>query len=294
MMVKIFKWSGIFIGAAILLAIGFYAYLVISFDTENFPDNHGKVDTVLFIGEDDNQPLLVGLGGSEGGNAWAGDYWKGQRNEFISQGYAFLAIGYFGAPETPRELDRIALEGVYQAIMDAAEHPQINSDCIAVMGGSKGAELALLLASHYREIKTVVAIAPGNAVFPGLTIALNTPSFTLNGAWLPFVPIPWSAAPALIKGDLRAVWVEMLKDTEAVEKAAIAVENINGPIFFVSATRDEFWPSTEMSRTMERRLKENQFPYHVEHLAVKGGHAAPLKHFDDMEKFLAENFCKEL
>jgi len=291
-MLKILKWVGISMISLIILAIGGYTYLVLSFDTKNFPENHGNVEAELFVGKGENQPLIVGFGGSEGGNAWASEFWKKQRDEFISQGYAFLAIGYFGAKGTPQNLDRIALEGVKQAILETTNHPNINSECIAVLGGSKGAELSLLLASHFPEIRTVIAIAPGNAVFPALTIAMNTPSFSLNGEPLPFVPIPWGATPALIKGDLRAVWVEMLKNEGAVERAAIEVENINGPIFFVSATQDEFWPSTEMSSAMMQRLNTNEFPFHTDHLAVEGSHIAPLGAFNEVEAFLKTHFLE--
>ncbi|MEX2334633.1 MAG: acyl-CoA thioester hydrolase/BAAT C-terminal domain-containing protein, partial [Pseudohongiella sp.] len=213
-----------------------------------------------------------------------------QRDEFISQGYAFLALGYFGAENTPLELDRIALEGVYNAILQAAENPAVNAQCIALIGGSKGAELALLLASEYPDIKAVVAMAPGSAVFAALTMAMNTPSFSLNGEPLPFVPVPMSATPALLQGDLRGAWVEMMKNEEAMAAAAIPVENINGPIFFVSAARDEFWPSTEMSQSMQQRLEDNNFPHHVEHLATEDDHASVLNHFDEVETFLRNHF----
>ena len=289
-MLKIFKWLGLSLTALILLVVGGYSYLVLSFDTINFPDNHGNVEAELFLGEGDKQPLIVGFGGSEGGNAWASDYWKELRDEFISQGYAILAIGYFGAKGTPENLDRIALEGIHQAILETANHPKINSECIAVIGGSKGGELSLLLASHFPEIKTVIAIVPGSAVFPALTIAMNTPSFSLNGDPLPFVPVPWSATPALIKGDLRAVWEEMLKNEKAVKQAAIQVENINGPIFFVSATQDEFWPSKEMSDTMMQRLQTHDFAFYADHLAVEGSHATPFGSFDDIEAFMKIHF----
>lgn len=289
-MVKILKWLGISIVALIMLMIGGYAYLVLSFDTKNFPENHGVVEAELFLGDGENQPLIVGFGGGEGGNAWASDFWKEQRDEFISRGYAVLAIGYFGAKGTPQNLDRIALEGVHQAILETANHPNINGECIAAIGGSKGGELSLLLASHFPEIKSVIAIVPGSAVFPALTIAMNTPSFSLNGELLPFVPVPWSATPALIEGDLRAVWEEMLKNEEAVERAAIKVENINGPILFVSATQDEFWPSKEMSDAMMQRLQTRGFPFYADHLVVEGSHSAPLGSFDDVEIFLETHF----
>ncbi|MFT5841470.1 MAG: cephalosporin-C deacetylase-like acetyl esterase, partial [Pseudohongiellaceae bacterium] len=39
----------------------------------------------------------------------------------------------------------------------------IDSDCIILIGGSKGAELSLALASYYPQIKAVIAIVPGSA-----------------------------------------------------------------------------------------------------------------------------------
>ncbi|MEP5293672.1 MAG: acyl-CoA thioester hydrolase/BAAT C-terminal domain-containing protein [Paracoccaceae bacterium] len=290
--VKILKWAGVLLSALILLAVGFYAYLVLSFDDQTLPENHGQVNTELFLGSGDNQPLIVGLGGSEGGNAWASDVWKGQRDKFIAQGYSFLAVAYFGENGTPQDLDRIALDGVHNAILEAGKSPKVNGQCVVLIGGSKGAELALLLGSEYPDIDAVVGIVPGNAVYPALTIAMNTPSFSLNGENLPFVPIPSSANWPLIKGDLRAVWEEMLKDQEAVDRASIEVEKINGPVFFLSATKDEFWPSTEMSASMMLRLEESGFPYQFEHLAIEGSHSAPLDHFDKVERFLDSNILQ--
>lgn len=289
---RIFKWT-VLASLTLLVIVALVSVLSGRGDhSGSFPHNHGQVDATLFSGEGANQPLLVGLGGAEGGNAWASDYWAAQRDEFISQGYAFLAIGYFGANNTPQELDRIALEGIYNAILEASSDPAINSQCVALIGGSKGAEAALLLASEYPDIDAVVAMVPGSAVFAGHTTTMDTSSFSLNGEPFDFVPVPWSATPALLKGDLRAAWEEMIKNEEAMNTAAIPVETIKGPIFFVSATRDEFWPSTEMSNAMEQRLTDEDFPHYVEHLAVEGDHASVLNHFKEIELFLQERFLQ--
>ena len=68
-----------------------------------------------------------------------------------------LAIGYFAMDGTPARLDRIALEGVHDAIAHAAADPRIDGRCIAFIGGSKGGELALTLASHCPDIKAGMA-----------------------------------------------------------------------------------------------------------------------------------------
>lgn len=258
--------------------------------TKTLPERHGQVESRLFLGETSGQSLIVGFGGSEGGNAWASDHWKPQRDKFLAQGYAFLAIGYFGTRETPRQLDRIALESVHQVIINATKNPLIDSRCIALMGGSKGAELVLALATYYPNYKSVIAIVPGSAIFPALTLSMNTSSFSYQGNELPFVPVPWSAAPALIKRDLRTVFQKMMDNQQAMDQAAIQVEKIQGPIMLLSATKDEMWPSTEMSEQMVKRLEAHQFAYPVKHVAIEGGHSEPLQHFDLVENFLGKYF----
>ena len=109
------------------------------------------------------------IGGGEGGNAWASDYWKELRNEFIKKGYAFLAIGYFGMENTPAFLDRISLNAIHDSIVNIAKNPKINRNKIALIGGSKGGELVLNLASRYQDINAVVAIVTSHVSFPALT-----------------------------------------------------------------------------------------------------------------------------
>lgn len=256
------------------------------YDTESLPERHGQVDTKLFLGKGASQPLLVGFGGSEGGNAWASDRWQAQRQRFLDQGYAFMAVGYFGMPGTPKHLDRIALDAIHRAIRRAGANPRIDGRCVVLLGGSKGAELALALASHYPDIRGVIGLVPGHAVFAGLTPALTTSSFSLGGKPLPFVPVPWSATPGLLAGDHRAAFDAMLTDRAAVDRAAIAVERINGPILLLSATRDEMWDSTRMSDAIVARLAQKRFAFPYRHIAVEGGHNEPLDRFADVEAFL--------
>jgi dienelactone hydrolase len=290
---KTLKWVASAAIALVVLGVGYYAYSIISFDTETLPETYGRVHTLLYAGAGENQPLIVGLGGAEGGNAWIRTNLKPLRDRLLGQGYAVLALAYFGEEGIPKELDRISVDAVHDAILAAARDPRVNSQCIAVIGGSKGAELALLLASNYADIKAVVGVVPGHAVFPAHTLAMNTASFAIDGEPLPFVPVPWGAVPALIKRDLRGAWVEMLKDHDAVDRSAIAIERINGPLLLISATRDEYWPSTEMSKAMIARLEANGFGFLYEHVAVDGDHGSPQQRGDLVEEFLRANFLPE-
>jgi len=252
-----------------------------------------NVESKLYLGKGKNQPLIVGLGGSEGGNAWTSEYWKKTRDQFIEKGYAFLAIGYFGAKGTPDTLNEIAINQVYDAIMVATKNKGINKNKIAIIGGSRGGDLALLLGSYYQDIKCVVAIVPSHVAFPGHTNHFSTSAWTFNNKELLFVPVNEEAVPFLINGDLRGTFEAMLKDTIAEEKSLIKIENINGPILLISATKDEICPSTPMAEKMITRLKANKFKYYFEHIAIEGGHSEPLKHFDLIFKFLETNFANK-
>ncbi len=252
--------------------------------------NAPQVDAQLFLGTGKKQPLIVGLGGSEGGNAWASTHWQKTRNQFIDQGYAFLAIGYFKSKGAPDTLNQIEIDKVHDAIAMAAQNPAIDPKKIAIIGGSRGADLALLIASYYPDIKCVVAIVPSHAAFPGHTNHFSTSAWRFKGKELPFVPVNEESVPFLMKRDLRGAFETMLKDTIAEQKALIKVEQIKGPILFLSATKDEICPSGPMTEKMMARLKTKKFPYRYQHLSFEGGHAEPLQHFDQIFDFLKVNF----
>lgn len=249
-----------------------------------------NVDVILYTGNGGEQPLVVGLGGSEGGNAWASRHWEKTRNEFISRGYAFLAIGYFNTPHSPELLNKIAIEDIHNAIAAARKNKKVNNLKTAVIGGSRGADLALLLASYYNDINCVIGLSASHAVFPGHTDHFSTSTFTWAGKELPFVPVNDAAVPFMMKRDLRGAFEAMLQDTAAEKKAMIPVEKIKGTVLLLSGTKDEICPSSVMCEKMIDRLKRNQFKYHYEHIAYEGGHAEPLKHFDTVFAFLNKYF----
>ena len=264
-----------------IVSIGIYAQETL---------NTTNTESVLYLGEGKCQPLIVGLGGSEGGNAWTSDYWKKTRDKFIEKGYAFLAIGYFGAKGAPELLEKIAIEDIHDAIIEATKNEKVNKKKIAIIGGSRGADLALLIGSYYKDIDCVVGLVSSNVVFPGHTTHFTTTSWTYNGEDLPFVPVSEETIPFIMKRDLRGAFVTMLKDTIAVKKAIIKVEKINGPILLISATNDEIAPTTPMSNDIMNRLEKYNFKYHKEHIAIEGSHAEPLKHFDLVFNFLEKWF----
>lgn len=57
-----------------------------------------------------------------------------------------------------------------------------------------------------------------------------------------------------------------LRNTKAVEQAAIPVERISGPMLMVSGGDDHVWPAEAMAEAIIGRLKARGFAHCVEHL----------------------------
>jgi dipeptidyl aminopeptidase/acylaminoacyl peptidase len=254
---------------------------------------HGVVETILYLGDSDNQPLIVAFGGAEGAIDWHRNHMKTKRDSLIQKGYAILAIGYFNAEGTPRNLDRISLDAISDTIMSIAKNSKIDESKIALIGGSRGGELVLNLASRFNHFNAVIAMSTSNVSFPAITWSANTSSWTYKNKEVSYVPAGLNTISPAIKGDLYTAHSLMLEDEEAVKKAEIQVENINGPILILSGKEDDQWPASTMSNRIIERLKEHNFTFYKEHIILDGGHIEPLKQFNLVYDFLEKHLPPE-
>ena len=284
-MKKILKFSGV-----VLLLVLILGLIHLFTHVPELSEKNGVVEAKLYLGKAEKQPLFVGFGGGGGGNDWVRNYLKEKRDSLNHKGYAVLAIGYFRSIGTPENLDRISLDAIRDTILSVAKHPQIDESKIILFGGSRGGELVLNLASRCKEFNGVIAASTSHVSFPAITIYANTASWTFNNEDVPYVPAPLKTISPAIKGDLYTAHEMMLEDEQEVKKAQIPVENINGPILLISGKADDQWPSTQMSNQIIRRLKENKFEYFNSHIALEGGHVAPLENFNLVYEFLYQHF----
>lgn len=257
----------------LLLGIAFVVLMPLVIDVKTLPENYGKVNSRLFLATGEQQPLLVYFGGSEGGNSMNKAHNVAERTLYQNAGYAVLALAYFGEDGIPSALDRISLNGVYQAIQEARTQPGIDAGCVIVAGGSKGAELALLLAATYPDIQAVLAFAPSDVVYssPSFWTDGHTSSWMLNNQQVPAIPLSTNVLPAILLGDFRRAHQIARQDAENAERSRIPVEKIRGPVFLASGELDQIWPSMEMSDAIVNKLHALKFPFAVEHHVVPGG-----------------------
>ena len=192
-------------------------------------------------------------------------------------GYHVVRMGYFGIEGLPKVLRRIDVSAFRKVLDHYKKLPSVDPHAIAVLGVSKGGELALLLGSLYPDIHTVIAVVPSHVVFQASEVTLaRHSSWLYQGKEVPFVPYPRMSL-ATLKGVLdgesyRQMHLEALKNPKAVKQARIKVENIHGAVYLLSAKYDQMWPSMEMCQAIVKRLQEKHFPYPYKHIIFESNH----------------------
>jgi uncharacterized protein len=214
-------------------------------------------------------PAIIALGGSEGGLQTISNVGVA----FSKQGYAVLALAYFQEEGLPKTLENVPLEYFDKALDWLKSQKGVDAKNIGVIGGSRGSEAALLLASRRSDIKAAVAFAPSGYVWQGLNMTnpMNPgPAWTAGGKPVPFlIPDGMAYRP----DNMKLMFINALAKVDQHQDAWIAAEKINGPVLLISGKADALWPSTDMSDALVARLKAKGFKHKVEHLSYDGaGH----------------------
>lgn len=226
---------------------------------------HGLYATFHDPGMGKPRPGIVLIGGSGGGIGWQ-EFMGGL---LASHGYATLSLAYFKSPNLPAMLKDIPLEYFDDAINWFANHDEVDQEHIAVMGYSKGAELALLLGGTNPKISAVVSYSGACAVFQAPRAQQPTSSWSRGGRSLPYVPM----VPISNRHSLAEMYLISLANADAVMLASIPVEQTKGAILLLSGESDRSWPATSMSERVMERLQLAGHPYDFSHLAFpRAGH----------------------
>lgn len=220
-------------------------------------------------------PTIIVLGGSEGGTAMV----RALGDQFVNEGYAVLALSYFGAPGLPATAENIPLEYFDQAISWLRRQPEADPERIGIFGISKGGEAALLVASRSRDLRAVAAGVPSAMAWQGIPNqfgAAPASTWSLDGAGVPYVPYDPTVRFdfARFMESVYALYAGALPSVEAHPEAMIPVERINGPVLLISGKEDAMWPSDVMSEMVMTRLRANDFAHRFDHLSYQdAGHA---------------------
>lgn len=225
-------------------------------------------------------PGILILGGSGGGLQ------EREAALLASRGYSVLALAYFNYETLPKDLVEIPLEYFETALEWLKAQENVRGDKLAVMGRSKGAELALLLGATVPDIKAVIAIVPSHVIWEGFSAdpidSKGRSSWTYKGRPVPYMSAPTD--PELLKLVLIAdpavetpLYALRLTNQTDVRQATITVERIQGPVLLISGKDDKLWPSAYMADQAKKRLAEHEHAYPDKHLCYDAcGHSTGL------------------
>lgn len=218
----------------------------------------------------ENRPTIILIGGGH----W-GEYW-GQ--EFAKIDYVGLSLPYYRQEGLPKLMEEIPLEYFENALQWLMGQPEVNPNKIIVMGASRNAELALLIASYFpKKVNGVIAYSPSSVSWSNTVLPFNSdsvkPSWSFRNKPVPFIPMEKIKGTQSTTIETLTYWEQGLSDSIALNKAFIQVENINGPILLLSGADDEVWPSTMMSDMIENRIKNSYFNFEFENIKYENaGH----------------------
>ncbi|GAB3084702.1 dienelactone hydrolase family protein [Corynebacterium aquatimens] len=216
--------------------------------------------------EKTHRGVVVTYGGSEGSPAYD------TARSLYDDGYEVLALYFFGADNQKPTLANVPLEQFDEVTSYIADNVA-DATPVTVIGASKGAEFAALLAQHGFGVDNVVAFAPAHYSYSGLDFSSrdDQPSFTLRGAPIPHASFR-DADPAT---GFRAMWegitahpVSYRKTYEeaaakAPDDARIDLSGFNGNVLLFAGTGDRMWPSDVAARALAEqnpRIEAHIYP----------------------------------
>lgn len=121
---------------------------------------------------------------------------------------------------------------------------------IIVLGGSKGAELSLLLSTLYEEIKGVVVFTPSFYCFQGVNPMKKVSSWMFRGEEIPYVKYRlFSKSGFTLLKDmllkkklvLRDMYADAIKYARNREEARIKIEKTQAKYLMFAGDDDKMW-----------------------------------------------------
>jgi len=202
-------------------------------------------------------PAIVIAGGSNGG-----DTESSLASEFAEQGYVASSVEYFAGDGLPLAIASTPIEPIGDAVKVIRKRADVDKRNVSLLGISRGGELALLVASHYPSVTSVISMVGSPFAWGGNEDG-SIAGWSFEGKDVPYL----STQNVYSKGLLpREALYRAIRDKRAVAAAFIHLEKINGPMLFVSAGHDEVWDSVTMARYAKQYLRLHPSRYPAQYL----------------------------
>lgn len=197
--------------------------------------------------------VVVVYGGSEG----SPDYERA--SSLARDGYDVLSLFFFGQPNQKPTLANVPLEQ-FDEVADYIDKNVEGSDPVTVIGTSKGAEFAELLAARGYPVDNVVAFAPAHYSYSGLDFARGQelPSFTDRGETVEYASFREASisAGAKMMWDMATSYPVSYRPTyesaaaNAGDNARIDLRGFGGNVLLFGGEDDQMWQSADAARAL--------------------------------------------
>jgi uncharacterized protein len=205
------------------------------------------------IGKSSGGVLVIG--GSDGGISATADNIAKALSE---AGFDAMAASYWGAPGQPLEMKELPLEAL-DASIDFLKKKSNGGQRVAIMGYSKGAEAALLLAARRSDLAGIVAGAPTNVSWQALdfigAFVGGTSTFSFDGKALPY--LPYSGVDFFDGPTVFEIHDISLRRAANHPSAAIEIEKSKAPVLLLCGRKDLIWPACDMAKSLVQRAGDN-------------------------------------
>lgn len=204
----------------------------------------GRVRGALFIPAGEGPfPGVIDMFGGVGG------LWEFRASLLACHGFASLSLAYFAYDDLPQNPSEVDLDYFEEAADLLLRHPKVLGPGIGVVGVSKGAEIALLMATFLKQVKA--------------TVCINGPT-SINGYPVHYRDRRMPCLPYYMEGiiltDSGAVDIHrILRDPRApvYQDFMIPVEKASGHILFVVGGKDRNCNSKMYAEEAIERLKRH-------------------------------------
>lgn len=234
--------------------------------------------------------VIITFGGSEGSPAYD------SAQSLAKDGYEVLALFFFGMDNQTTDLVQVPLD-FFDEVLTYINNNIRDGDVITLYGGSKGAELALTLATYYPQINHLILMAPSAWNYMGLPedfFQEMKSSWTYEDKELPYID--------MTKGNMSDGWNlfldfvlnrpiayrdlyegATLNDPQS-EVARIKVENTEADILIFAGGDDQMWHADRSAQKIQEVRPENT----EVHLFAEAGHVFELDRYLTMNHIIIE------
>lgn len=203
--------------------------------------------------EKTHRGVVVVYGGSEG----SPDYERA--SSLADDGYEVLSLFFFGQPNQAPALANVPLEQ-FDEVIDYINDNADGDGPVTVIGASKGAEFAELLAAHGYPVDNIVAFAPADHSYSGLDFSSSAdqPSFTDRGEEVGYASFRETSISAGVKlaGDMATGYPVSYRATyesaaaNAGDDARIDLRHFGGNVLLFGGEDDQMWQSADAARAL--------------------------------------------